>query len=255
MTCTRRSCTGSAGALACKSTKVATSPALLAGQHSRGYLPHIKGKGGTYFVTFRLAGTLPAYVLARYRAERDEIVKRALAMGGKLTPDEENRLAELHSQQIECYLDAGHGQCWLKQPEIGEMVAKAIEHFAGERYDLHAWVVMPNHVHAVVTPRDGHILSDILHTWKSYTAHEAQKVAQASGLQIPKGEAFWQRESYDHLVRNEEDFARVCEYTIMNPVKAGLTEKPEDWPYSSASAQRASHQDDAAGTAALRAIE
>ena len=75
-------------------------PALLAGWHDRGYLPHLKAKGGTYFVTFRLADTLPAHVLERYRVEREEIVKRAEAMGRELTPDEEKRLAELPRSRL-----------------------------------------------------------------------------------------------------------------------------------------------------------
>jgi hypothetical protein len=90
---------------------------------------------------------------------------------------------------------------------------------------------MPNHVHALLRPHEGFTLSQILHNWKSFTAHEAQKIAQDSGLSIPKGVAFWQPESYDHLVRDEADFARILEYILQNPVKAGLCAKPEDWPY------------------------
>ncbi len=214
---------GSAGGDACGT--------LYSGWHDRGYLPHLKAEGGTYFVTFRLADTLPKEVLERYRFDREDIVKRAKAAGRKLSGNEEKRLAKLHSARIESYLDAGHGKCWLKEPEIGVMVSDALRHFDGERYSLHAWVVMPNHVHAVVTPHEGHTLSEVLQSWKSFTSHHVQKVAQASRLQIPKGKAFWQRESYDHLVRDEADFARVCEYTIQNPVAAGLCGKSEEWPY------------------------
>jgi len=209
----------------------AETPALRAGWHTRGYLPHLKAEGGTYFVTFRLAGTLPREVLDNYRFEREDIVKRAEAMGRKLTPDEEKRLRDLHSERVEAYLDAGHGSCWLKFPEIGEMVSNALRYFDGERYVLHAFVVMPNHVHVVVTPLGTHTLSKILQSWKSFTSHEAAKVAQASRLPIPAGKPFWQRESYDHLVRNEADFERVCQYTVEKPVKAGLCSRPEDWPF------------------------
>lgn len=171
-----------AGSVAQPSSPVdtATPPsasALLEGQHQRGYLPHLKAKGATYFVTFRLADTLPREVLDGYRFERAEILRRAEAAGRELTPADQRRLADLYSQQVESYLDAGHGQCWLKHKAIGRMVANALRHFDGERYDLHAWVVMPNHVHVVVTPREGATLSSILHSWKSFTAHEVQKVA------------------------------------------------------------------------------
>jgi REP element-mobilizing transposase RayT len=212
-------------------TTAGETPALLSGWHWRGYLPHLKAKGRTYFVTFRLADTLPGNVLEAYRLERDDIVKRARSMGRTLLKDEQKRLNELYSERIESYLDARHGKCWLRQPEIGGIVADALAHSEGRRYALHAWVVMPNHVRVVATPLGDHTLSGILQSWKSSTAHQARKVAQASRLQIPKGEAFWQRESYDHLVRDEADFARVCQYTIENPVKAGLCSRPEDWPY------------------------
>jgi REP element-mobilizing transposase RayT len=173
-------------------------------------------------------------VLESYHYERKDILKRAEAQGRELSPDEEKRLVKLYSERIESYLDAGHGGCWLRDPNIGGIVAGALSHFDGERYHLHAWMVMPNHVHAVLTPLEGHSLSRILHSWKSFTAHEAQNMAQTPSLQIPKGEGFWQRESYDHLVRDEAEFARVCEYTIQNPVYAGLCKRPEDWPFSSA---------------------
>jgi len=152
-------------------------------------------------------------------------------MGRQLSSVEKGRLRKLFSDRIDSFLDAGHGRCWLKEPAIGSMVAQAMRYYHRKRYTLYAFVVMPNHVHALVRPHTGYTLSQVLHNWKSFTAHEAQKAAQASGLLIPKGEAFWQRESYDHLIRDEADFARVLEYIVQNPVKAGLCEKPEEWPY------------------------
>ena len=208
-----------------------TGSTLRAGWHDRGYLPHLKAGHGTYFVTFRLADTLPREIIERYCLERDDLIERAEAMGRELSCEEKRRGTDLYSGRIESYLDAGHGRCWLREPEIARMVSRALQHFHGQRYVLHAWVVMPNHVHAVVTPNEGHTLSEILQNWKSFTAHRAQKVAQASRLPIPNGEPFWQRESYDHLVREQTDFVRVCEYTIQNPVSAGLCVRPEDWPY------------------------
>ncbi|MFC1737040.1 transposase [Candidatus Hydrogenedentota bacterium] len=198
--------------------------------------------------------------MERYRFEREDIVKRAEATGRELSSHEGKRLTELYTARIESYLDAGHGKCWLKEPEIGGMVSQALRHFDGERYLLHVWVVMPNHVHAVVTPHESHTLSEILQSWKSFTAHEAHKVAQASRLQIPKGKAFWQWESYDHLVRDEADFVRVCEYTVQNPVAAGLCGKPEEWAFlgvaqaSSPASSKREEMKNAGGTPALLKI-
>lgn len=201
------------------------------GWHSRGYLPHLKEREGTYFITFRLADTLPQRVADSYRAERENIIGQATDQQRELSPDERRRLAELYAERIDAYLDAGHGQCWLRNPSIAAMVAQALCCFDGERYDLYAWAVMPNHVHAVVEPLNGHTLSDLLHTWKSFTAHEVRRLMPALGMVLPKTAAFWQRESYDHLVRNREDFDRVCQYTVNNPVQAGLCLRPEEWPY------------------------
>ncbi|MBW7865550.1 MAG: transposase [Candidatus Hydrogenedentes bacterium] len=204
---------------------------LVSGWHSRGYLPHLKSENGTYFVTFRLADTLPKTVLERYRAEREDIVLRAKTLGRDLTRDEERQLAMLYSERIDAYLDAGHGKCWLRKPELGGLMADTLQHFDGVRYILYAWVVMPNHVHVVVTPLPGHELSRILHSWKSFTAHEVKKMGHIPDTLVSKSKAFWQRESHDHLVRDDDDLSRVIEYTIKNPVNAGLCAAIEDWPY------------------------
>ncbi|MEO5958988.1 MAG: transposase [Opitutaceae bacterium] len=102
-----------------------------------------------------------------------------------------------------------------------------MRHFSGSRYTLHAWCVMPNHVHAVLRPTAPHTLDAILRSWKSYTAHEANHLLDRSG-------PFWQRESYDHWIRDDADLAHCCRYTEENPVKAGLSRTPGEWPWSSA---------------------
>ncbi len=202
---------------------------LQSGFHSRGYLPHLKREGGIYFVTFRLVGTLPKSVLETYTLEREAIVQRAKTLNRPLSVVELKRLDELFSERIDAYLDAGRGECWLAREEIAKLVVGALEHFDGVRYTLYEWVVMPNHVHVVVAPIGRNDLSDILHSWKSYTANEANKILQRRGYE------FWQRESYDHLVRDEKDFHRVCDYTVNSPVRAGLCPGWGDWKYGSAS--------------------
>ena len=204
----------------------ATDNRLQSGIHHRGYLPHFKSKTGTYFVTFRQDGTLPQSVLEQIKTERldAETRKQNQNVSNKTT----KQVNPLDSDKIEAFLDSGYGECWLKRNDIGKLVANALCRFDGERYKLHARVVMPNHVHAVITPKGSYTLTSILHSWKSYTAKEANHLLGR------KGHTFWQRESYDHLVRDEEDFIKACYYTLNNPVKAGLCQKAEDWPLSSA---------------------
>jgi REP element-mobilizing transposase RayT len=115
----------------------------------------------------------------------------------------------------------------LKQPKIAGLVAGALRYFEGQRYELRSWVVMPNHVHVVVWPKPPETLSKVLHSWKSYTSSEANKLLSRVGNSL------WQTESYDHLIRDDTDLARCCEYTTMNPVNARLCERPEDWKWSS----------------------
>jgi REP element-mobilizing transposase RayT len=200
---------------------------LVSGFHSRGHLPNIKREGAVYFVTFRLADSLPREIIEKLKHEREAILRQSLAANRPLTWHEEQLFA-WYSERVESFLDAGSGECWLRQPEIARLVADAIKFFDRDRYDLHAWVVMPNHAHVVVWPRPGHTLSAILHSWKSFTATKANKVLKRAGKH------FWQKESYNHWIRDDAERTWLCAYVVNNPVKARLCARPEDWPWSSA---------------------
>jgi REP element-mobilizing transposase RayT len=122
---------------------------------------------------------------------------------------------------------AQHGPSFLRQPEIASMVVDAIHAGAKRfrRYDLHSFAVMSNHVHLLVTSKTP--LAVWLRSLKGFTGHRALRM-----LNIPG--PFWQDESYDRLVRNDEEFSRILRYIEWNPVKAGLVSLPEDFPWSSA---------------------
>jgi REP element-mobilizing transposase RayT len=184
------------------------------GWHSRGYLRHFDaGQEFTQFVTFRLADSVPTQVIVKWR---DELLSRP----------EAEREAELH-RLIEAFLDTGYGACHLRDERIAALVEGVLFFFDGKRYSLHAWVVMPNHVHALFTPLNDWSLSDIVASWKSFTAKAANKLLGRVGR-------FWQEDYIDRYVRNEHHFQRVVEYVELNPVKAGLCESPRDWPFGSA---------------------
>jgi REP element-mobilizing transposase RayT len=95
------------------------------------------------------------------------------------------------------------------------------------QYLLHAYVIMPNHVHLLITPRLP--LSRIMRGIKGVSARDANRILER------RGKAFWQDESYDHWVRDEEEFGKIRFYIEHNPVSAGLVKRPEDWKWSSAS--------------------
>ena len=107
------------------------------------------------------------------------------------------------------------------------MVQENLLHFDGVKYKLHAWVVMPNHVHYLATPKAGFELAEIVHSCKSYTAHEANKILERSGR-------CWFPEPFDRYIRNGEHFVNTIKYIENNPVKAGLCAKPSDWRFSNA---------------------
>ena len=175
----------------------------------RGKLPHLFKEGGTYFVTFRLGDAV-------IKKSSNHHQKREIS---KLTAEEIFEFSEPAIQQ---------GMCILKEKSIAEMIQNALLFFHKERYYLYAWCIMPNHVHTVVSPFNPYSLSAILHTWKSFTAKEINKSLGTSGV-------IWERESFNHLVRNEEYLKRFIDYIEYNPVKAGLCNKPEEWLFSSAS--------------------
>jgi REP element-mobilizing transposase RayT len=124
-------------------------------------------------------------------------------------------IAEYSAARIEEYFDRGAGACSLRDPRIGEIMANALRYWDGKRYRLVAWCVMPNHVHVVCRFLPGQELAAVLKSWKSYTARRANGILGRSG-------AFWQREYYDRLIRNEDEFDRAVQYVVSNPERAGL---------------------------------
>lgn len=171
---------------------------------TRGYPPHVEGAGYVQHVVFRTADALPESVL-----DAD-------------FPDERARIVA-----VERWLDAGHGACPLAKPRAAEIVVSALTHFAGARYALHAYAVMPNHVHVLVEPFREKALSEILKSWKIFTA---RRILPLTGGVSP----FWAREWFDRFMRDEEHYRTTIRYIENNPVKAGLCGTPGDWRWSSA---------------------
>lgn len=181
--------------------------------HTRGYLPHWDAGEVPQAITFRLADSLPTIVLEQWRAE--------------LAPLDDGAASRERRIRIEHALDRGHGEARLSDARVAATVEDALLHFDGERYRLHAWVIMPNHVHVVATPLGEWTLAKIVHSWKSFTATQANALLGRSGV-------FWAREYFDRAIRDDGHFANAVSYVVMNPVKAGLCARCEDWRFSSA---------------------
>lgn len=221
-------------------------------------LPHWQRPGAMIFLTYRLFGSLPKDVLHRLEDERRRLEKEPERPGESLRDR-----ALRHNKRLfalaDAVLDAAKGgPRWLAIPGIADLIIENLFHHAGNLYNLWAFTVMPNHVHIVLEPlpveqtvapatssgntvstaqaqtklsapqqQDYVALSRITHALKSYTANRCNRVLNRRGT-------FWQDESYDHWVRDEGELWRIIQYVELNPVKAGLAAKPEDWRWSSA---------------------
>lgn len=183
------------------------------GWHSRGYLPHFDADR-FQFVTFHLADSFPKPLLDKFRLEQ-----------------EHNKLEEYYDDQfrnrIEEYLDKGVGECILGFKNVAMMVEKAIKFYDGDRYDLRAWVIMPNHGHLLFRPLEGFSLSAIMKDLKGFTSRKTNKMLGRTG-------SIWHPDYFDTYIRNQDHFDSVISYIENNPVAAGLCARPADWPFSSA---------------------
>lgn len=193
------------------------------------HLPHWQPPGATLFVTFRLAGSLPQFVIDQLRAV-DRQREAALSRIGDCTNREKR--ADVEAKRAfgrwDATLDrAQNGHCWLADSRIADVVVEALHYRDGRVYELVAFCVMPNHVHLVCTPLqrdDGtyHPLYRIMQSLKRHTARQANQILGRQGT-------FWQAESYDHVIRDEKELERIVEYVVDNPVKAGLTMDGFSW--------------------------
>ena len=194
----------------------------------RRHLPHWQPRNAIFFVTFRLKNSLPDEVIEALREERD-----VLAQLPESERIQQNYLeAQRYFARCDAYLDRAElGPRWLSQPEIAEIVKEAMHYRDGKVYDLQAFCIMSNHVHAVFEPCKSECHSDlqplpkIMQSLKRHTARQANLLLGREG-------AFWQDESYDHVIRDGEEYTRIIHYVLENPVKAGLVSKWEEWQWT-----------------------
>lgn len=179
---------------------------------TRNRLPHWQQDGASYFHTFRLADSLPESILAPWRKEREAWLRI------HPQPWDDRVEREYHqrfSSAIDRHLDAGHGDCVLRDPANSVHLEHALKHFDGDRYLLHAWVIMPNHAHILVSLAEGTDLGKTIASWKRYSSNQIQQSLGTSGT-------LWQKDYYDRMIRNSRHFQAVARYISNNPAKARL---------------------------------
>ena len=205
-------------------------------------LPHIAPIGTSFFVTFRLADSLPQSIIWALKKEMNEAItdlKKHKPKGYQAKILEQKKIFfGKYDHQLD---HAPYGKCYLKQDKIAQIIKNKLHELDGDKYNLLAYTIMPNHVHILIDTscqiidQKGFLLDDatedftqlheIMRLIKGSTAYYANKLLGRTG-------AFWMKDSYDHYIRNDNDFNNTLKYILLNPVNAGLVEKWEDFPHT-----------------------
>ena len=176
-------------------------------------LPHWTREGSVYWITFRLADSLPQEKLTAWRAERECWLNQH---PHPWSEEEWKEYDESLGERLQSWLDAGYGSCALMRPDVRQIMQDCLLRFDGERLRLHNAVIMPNHVHLLLEPLAGNELAELLKGIKGASARKANQILGNTGT------AFWMDESYDHIVRSERQRQHFIRYIAENPVKAKL---------------------------------
>ena len=162
------------------------------GWHGRGYIPHFDGYDVAQHVVFRLHDSVPADAI-----EGDDV------------------------------LDRGLGCALLGDPVCADIVARSLLFHDGQRYNIAAWCVMPNHVHVLLSTTQEFELGAVVRSWKRFTANQINRIRNRAG-------ALWAADYFDRYMRDQRQFDATKHYIEMNPVVAGLCDRPVDWRFGSA---------------------
>lgn len=202
-------------------------------------LPHCHLPNAAYFITFRLAGSLPVETWKKLKEQYEwELRLAAGKHKGDDLREERYKIQKRHFARFDALLDRPKdGPRWLAEPRFAEIVRSELHALHPGHYHLHAFCLMSNHCHMLMDQQnipeppklsDGKNYTAVSHAMRLLKGRTGYACAKLLGS---KG-AFWQHESYDHVLRDEKEFTRILEYIANNPVKAGLVEDWQDWTYT-----------------------
>ncbi len=180
--------------------------------HNR--LPHWEQTGVACFVSFRLADSVPQELLYTWATERRAWLSRNPPPH---TEEQEREHDELLTAKIDAWLDQGTGSCALRDRATRQALTDTLGRCEGSRYQSHAWVVMPNHVHLLFSPIAEHTIASLVRSWKGVSARQANLLNRHTG-------EFWMKDFYDRLIRDAAHFWRCARYIRRNPEKAKIAE-------------------------------
>ena len=224
--------------------------------HCRKYLPHIENQR-YQMITYRLYDSVPREVIEQWKREvgggvraasplNNEYVANGVqasslpntkyaAIGTQASSLPNQRAGSPHSNSkereklvmIDKYEDSGVGQCFMRDDRVAQIVKDTLFYYDGKKYKIIAWCIMPNHVHILIEVFNGFSLSEIIHSWKSFSANQINKLLNRAGQ-------VWMMEYFDRYIRDYEHFDKVVNYIHNNPVKAGIVKSPSEYRWSSA---------------------
>jgi len=228
--------------------------------HCRNYLPHFENQR-YQMITYRLYDSLPKEIIDKWKEEvgigdgvqaarlpQQEKQAANVGMHAARLPnsaDEPSAFQQLphfgnnadepstlqHQRKllllIDKYEDQGYGECFLRNDNVAQIVKDNLMFHNGKKYNLLCWCIMPNHVHVLVEMFSGISLSEVLHSWRSYTAHQINKLLNRTGQ-------VWMAEYFDRYIRDYNHYQKVVNYIHNNPVKAGFVSSPQEYRWSSA---------------------
>ena len=170
-------------------------------------IPHWDQACCVQFVTFRLADSLPQSKLQEYRQTKCQWMESHPKPWDEQTQKEYDHT---FTEVMDKWIDAGYGECILKDKRVRDILADVIMHYDGDQYVIHAYVIMPNHVHVLMTPADGYTIQEIVGDWKKFSSRGINKILDRRG-------PLWERERFDHLVRDAAGYATILSYIERNP--------------------------------------
>lgn len=179
-------------------------------------LPHWRQEGTTYFVTCRMADSVPSNIAAEWRQKRDEwLGNHGVNEPSDLPPEFRLEYTQSFTDKFHDIIDAGHGECVLSRPECAEILLSKMIEGHGTCFNLGAWVIMPNHFHAIIQPARGSVLGEIIKHWKGGSGFLINKLLGRKG-------SLWLAEPFDHIIRSPAQWYFQSTYIARNPDQARL---------------------------------
>jgi putative transposase len=186
------------------------------------HLPHWRMPGACYLTTFRLNDSLPADILQEMRdqlkAWKRRLLEASAKHGSRLPVEEHAAWVEFqrgHLLKVESLLDEGRGECLLRHEGHRHLVEVTLHHLEGQRFEMMAFAIMPNHVHALCRPVREQDLEKLTASWKRHSSESLNRRTGRRGR-------VWQQETFDRIIRDGDHFRQAVRYIAKNPVQARL---------------------------------